>query len=319
MIDSGSLKTPVPLVTVLLPVLNGERWISECLESLRMQTFQDFEVLLIDDGCTDKTVALARKSGVKLRVIEGPRQGLGSALACGVIHAESPLLARQDVDDLSHPQRLELQVAYMNSHPNCVLLGTWASTLDENGLPIGTLEMPRSTRAIRFAMNTYCPFVHTSVLMRRKSVVKVGNYKSTPGRIFVEDYDLWTRLAELGDVHNLPQALVSYRIHTQSVTATEGAARISSGRMIADRSLQNTLGMELSESDRELSSLFFFRNRRVSIGEMLRLYRILFGSLLRSGFPPPEICKRWRNWFAPVTWIVRTPRYTNRVPEVGSN
>lgn len=309
----GAADNRVPQVTVLLPVLNGERWIRECMESLRIQTFQDFEVLLIDDGCTDDSVAIAQMSGVQMRVINGPRNGLGAALAYGVEHAESPMLARQDQDDLSHPRRLELQVAYMNDHPNCILIGSWAELIDETGSCIGKIRMPKSTRAIRFSMNTYCPFIHTSVLMKRDSVVEAGNYQSGSGGVFAEDYDLWSRMAELGNLHNIQEALVSYRVHSQGITGRHGTALTASGGLIALRTMQNTIGTQLAMRDRELCTLFFLRDRRVSLVEAFRLYRILASLSLKSGFPLPEICKRWQNWVAPLIWTVRAPRHTGPV------
>ncbi len=297
-------------LTILLPVLNGERWLSDSLESIRLQTFQDFEVLIIDDGCTDNSMLIARSMNFKsLRIIRGPQQGLGAALACGVLFSSSPFLARQDQDDLSAPDRLEKQMAYMAANPDCVIVGSWAQQIDEDGAQIRILRVPKTTRSINLRMNFDSPFIHTSVLLRRDAVLTAGNYRPSPKKILAEDYDLWSRMLPLGELHNIQKTLVSYRMNSQGITGTQGPSIRRSAIAIAIRNTEASLGKRLSDSDKQLYSLFFRGHTRINLNEAVRIYRILFLLLFRPGFPPPITGIYWRHWLAPLVWIVRAPRH----------
>ena len=310
--DTGS----VPAVTVLLPVLNGERWIAESLESLRVQTFQDFEVLLIDDGCTDNTVAIAQSMGLaSLRVIQGPRQGVSAARALGVISSNSQYIASQDADDLSDPCRLEKQIKYMNANPKCVIVGSWARRIDENGSPIGTIKLPKDTQSIRFAMNFNCPFVNTSTFLRKDAVLAVGSYLFSSQDQFAEDYNLWSRMARLGELHNIQEPLISYRKNSAGLTGTKGQELRRSGCAIAIRTTEATLSRRLSDPERQLFSLSYGRHRRISVIEAFRLYRIMLRILFKFGFPPAFRGITWRAWLAPIVWIVRAPQQSTHLWE----
>ena len=299
----------VPTISVILPVFNGERWIAESLCSLKKQTFQDFEIILIDDGCTDNTVAIATGMGLSsLRVIQGPQQGLGAALACGVLMSRSLYVARQDQDDLSEPLRFEKQVTYMNRHVKCVIVGSWAQIIDEQGTKIGMLKVPKGNRSIKLALNLDSPFVHTSVLLRRDSVISAGNYFSDNTKVFAEDFDLWSRMASEGDFHNIQNPLVSYRKNPSGITATQGQAVSLSAFTIALGNTEATLDERLSLLDRQLLSFYFGRHRHIRLSEALRLHRLLLRLWSRSGFPSPRHGVFWRRWRAPLVWLIRPPR-----------
>lgn len=299
----------VPLISVVLPALNAKRWIAEALESLRNQTFQDFEVLLIDDGSTDDTVAIAHGAGLEsLRVMQGPRRGVGAARALGVASSSSMFIATQDADDISHPQRFEKQIAFMLSHPNCVVLGSKARLVDEQGGVVGIINVPEKNRSAAFTLNLKSPFVHTSVLMRRQAILRAGNYRAGPTKIFAEDYDLWTRIAQFGDLHNIQEPLVSYRINSISATGAYRQAALETGFSIAIRTTEVTLGKRLCKSDREIFSLFYRRHRRFRVSEVFRFYKLLVRLFISFGFPPPWREMTRRSWIAPAVLTVRAPR-----------
>lgn len=296
-------------MTVLLPVLNGERWIAECLESLRVQSNQDFEVLIVDDGCTDNTISIAQSIGLQaLRIIQGPGRGAGAARALGVSCTNSPFIATQDADDLSDQYRIEKQMNHMRKHPDCVIVGSWAYRINETGSIIGTTKMPKNTKSIRFAMHFNSPFVHSSTMLRKEAVVRAGNYPQGTMKIYADDYDLWSRMAYLGELHNIQEELVSYRINSRGVTGTQGQELRRQACAIAIRTSEATLGRSLSETDRRLFSHFFGRSSRVKVVDAFRLYRIFLGLITRSGFPPPKHGMVWRGWLSPIVWIMRSPR-----------
>lgn len=295
-----------PMVTVLMPVLNGEEWIAEALESIRHQTFQDLEVLIIDDGCTDNSIAIIRSMNFPaIRIIQGPRQGLGAALAVGVNASESEFLARQDSDDLSEPTRLEKQVAVMMRNPNCVIVGSWANAIDENGRHLRIMKTPWQDKSIKTALNFFNPFVHTSVVLRREAVVCAGNYRAGPLKAHAEDYDLWTRLTPLGVACNLKETLVSYRIHPTSVTSQWSCLQVLPGHSIAVRTTEATLGRSLSLDERQLLGSFYNRRRGLKLLEALRLYQLMLDVVTAQEFPPPLRAFSWRQWLSPLVWVLR--------------
>lgn len=206
------------MVTVLLPVKDGMPFLPDALTSIWQQTFRDFELLVIDDGSTDETAACLRSvKDRRLRVIRNEvSQGVAQSLNRGMELAKSPLIARQDADDLSLPERLGRQVEFMRSHPECLVVGTQGRMIDAAGLDIGPYVFrPTGEREIRELILRSSPFIHGSVMMRRDAVLAAGGYRGKVRR--AEDYDLWLRMAARGTLANLPDVQYRHRIHDAQV------------------------------------------------------------------------------------------------------
>ena len=312
--DINSMPDDNPLISILLPVRNGERWIGECLESIRSQTFTNYELLIVDDGCTDRTIPIALQMDMKnMRIISGPQRGLGAALAIGVNAARAPFVARQDQDDLSLPLRLEKQVSYMLNHTKCAVVGSWAQHVDEMGKNIRVQKTPESDRSIRFGLHILCPFIHSSVLLRTSAVLSAGNYRTANATVFAEDYDLWSRIAPYGQFHNIQEVLISYRVNLEGISMTQGRELRQSGSAIAIRNIENTLGVSLTKYDKEVVSFFFVAEGRATLRHGFSWYWLVLRILLRSGFPPPLRGLSWRAWARPFVWIFRSPRNSRQV------
>lgn len=203
-----------PSLSIILPVKDGMPYLVEALDGLWGQTFRGFEVLVIDDGSRDATSDYLRSvTDPRLRVVRNETsRGIGGSLNQGVALATTALIGRQDSDDVSLPQRLELQVEFMASHPECLVVGTQAQMIDATGNDLGPyLTPPTDELARKEQVLQESPFVHGSVLMRREHVVALGGYRPRVGR--AEDFDLWLRMAERGRLANLPDVLYQYRIH----------------------------------------------------------------------------------------------------------
>jgi glycosyltransferase involved in cell wall biosynthesis len=209
-----------PAVTVLLPVFNGERYLRTAIGSILSQTFSDFELLVVDDGSADRSATVAASTGdARVRVVANERNlGLARTLNRGLQEAQGTWIARQDADDLSHPQRLERQMSYLAQHPDVVLLGTQARMVDDRGRLVRAVERPCEPASIRWWQMFDNSFLHTSVVFHRQAVLDLGGYDASLGRS--QDYELWSRLVRTHPTANLPDALVSYRAHPASVTAT---------------------------------------------------------------------------------------------------
>jgi glycosyltransferase involved in cell wall biosynthesis len=196
-----------PAVSVLMSVHNGAARVTAAVESVLGQTAGDLELIVIDDGSTDATPEhLARVRDPRVRVVTQARTGLTRALNRALAVARAPLVARLDADDRARPERLERQRAFLDRAPDVGLLGTAAAEMDASGRQVRVVQPPRDDAALRRALIRANPFVHSSVMMRREVVDKVGGYdESFP---VAQDYDLWMRLSRVTRMANLADVLV---------------------------------------------------------------------------------------------------------------
>lgn len=201
-----------PIVSVLLPVYNCELYLGAAIQSILSQTFADYELIIIDDGSTDSSASVVdRFHDSRIHFIQQNNQGLASTLNRGICLARGRYIARQDADDLSYPNRFALQVDYMERHPRCALLGTWAQIMEGETLSERFHRHPTAASELRYQLLFNNPFVHSSVMIRRSVLDKVGVYSTDPERQPPEDYELWSRIAREHDIANIPRILQVYR------------------------------------------------------------------------------------------------------------
>lgn len=201
-----------PQISVVLPVYNGSPYLESAVSSILAQSFKNLELIIIDDGSTDNSAAILDSfDDPRIRVFHQANQGLASTLNRGISLARGAYVARQDQDDLSDPNRLALQVAYMEAHPECVLLGTWAQIMEVDQLAERFHRHPVDESTLRYQLLFNNPFVHSSVLLRRSALIQVGGYTIDPERQPPEDYELWSRLSRIGSVANIGEVLLIYR------------------------------------------------------------------------------------------------------------
>ena len=216
-----------PKVSVLLPVHNGEAFLSQALDSLRAQSFRHFEVVAVDDGSTDGTPAMLRayaRRDPRIRYFRIPRSGLVHALIAGLARCRAPLVARMDADDVAHPHRLAKQIAYLEARPSVALCGTrveiFAATPLSEGLRryqawINRLVDPGDILRDLFVE---CPIPHPTFLFRRSRIQALGGYRDTGGP---EDYDLLLRLFAAGEaLGKVPEVLLRWRDHPRRHSRT---------------------------------------------------------------------------------------------------
>lgn len=212
-----------PAVSVVLPVHNGAPHVAEAIGSLTGQSFPDFELVICDDGSDDGTPGIVRSladSDPRIRVERRQaKSGVASAMNWAVRQARAELVAIAHADDLSHPDRLERQVALMAGTPDCVLTGAPADALDWYGKRAHPPNLWPLTHPRAFA-----PFAHSSVMLRRRAFDAAGGYRSD--RDYWEDLDLYWRMARQGRVLVATRPLSTYRYSRTSIRAREDAARI---------------------------------------------------------------------------------------------
>lgn len=236
-----------PRVTVLMPIYNGEAFVRDAVESILTQTYRNFELLVVDDGSTDATLNIVRSyDDDRLRVLQNAQNlGLPAALNVGVRAARGALIARQDVDDISYPDRLKRQVAFLDANPAVVVLGTQFVSLNERGRrrPLHLWMKCRSALGIRWQLMFENAFVHSSVMFRRDVVLTQfdGYDERFPA---CEDVDLWARVARRYPLRNLPEFLMAYRGRTASVSGTYSVVSLKKGRDVYAAYAADTVGLD---------------------------------------------------------------------------
>jgi len=186
-----------------------------------MQTYSDFEIIVINDGSLDDSgLTVHSFNDSRIRYIEQTNQGLAATLNRGIDLSHGVYVARQDQDDISLPDRLAKQVAYMQAHPECGLLGTWAQIMEIEKLSDRFHRHPTDPGELRYHLLFNNPFVHSSVMLRKSVLDQIGGYSTDPERQPPEDYELWSRISRVAEVSNIPESLLIYREIPSSMSRT---------------------------------------------------------------------------------------------------
>lgn len=229
-----------PAVSVLMSVRDGAPWVRDAVQSVLDQSEADLELIVIDDGSVDATPALlgaVRDS--RLRVERRPPAGLTPSLNRAIELARAPLLARLDADDVALPERLARQKRFLDAHPEVGLLGTGAREVDAAGRAVGLVTPPADDLGIRRALIRRNPFVHSSVLMRRRVIDEVGGYD--PALPVAQDYELWMRMSRVTRLANLPEPLVVRRLLPGRVSSARDVERLSAEALVRWRAVRSGL------------------------------------------------------------------------------
>jgi glycosyltransferase involved in cell wall biosynthesis len=222
----------LPRVSMVTAVRDGERWLKQAIDSVLGQTFADFEFIIVDDGSTDRTPDLLHvyaQHDARVRVLRQGREGLTPALNRGLAEARGDLVARLDADDVALPERFARQVEYLDQHPSILLLGSWADLIDADGKITGRLRPESNPHLLSKILMRTNPFVSSSTMFRTAVMHTIGGYRA-PFEMG-EDYDMWLRISELGEVANLPEVMVQYRIHDINVTRLRPVREVFCARL----------------------------------------------------------------------------------------
>ena len=200
-------------VTVLVPVFNRERFVVEAIESVLGQDFGDFELIVVDDGSTDRTADVLRgyaERDARIRIVTNEsNEGIPRALNRGLEHARGEYIARLDSDDLMMPRRLAAQVDVLDNEKDVVLVSTAYDTMDEHGAYLGTYDETLPGDVIRYLLGFYNIIGgHSQVMFRNDRAIRYS-----PDFVASEDYELWVRLSARGRIVTLPLIGMKKRQH----------------------------------------------------------------------------------------------------------
>ena len=266
----------MPRVSVVMPVRQPRLdWLREAVASVLAQTLRDFELLVVVDDEASLEGFLATFGDGRIRHLHLPhRPGLPAALNFGLAHAQAPLIARLDADDVAEPSRLERQVEMFDRDPSLDVAGAQILVIDEESAPIGHRQYPLTHEAMVEAMQRFNCLAHPAVMFRRQRILDAGGYAA----VAMEDYDLWCRLVVLGARFGThPETLIRYRYH----------------RGITRKNIGHTIRATIDIKKRHFGAALTMRARsRIALERLLLLLPApLVATLFRASqftAPPPE-------------------------------
>jgi glycosyltransferase involved in cell wall biosynthesis len=220
-----------------MSVFNAGRYLREAVESVLVQSFGDFEFIIIDDGSTDGSPELLRTYAAcdsRIRLTARENKGLTVTLNEALARARGEFLARMDCDDVSLPARFERQLSYLRADASIACAGGHFELIDEKGRLLTRLRPPSDDAPIqKLLLAGHTAICHPAAMMRREAVMRVGGYdtyfKTT------QDLDLWLRLGEIGKLANVPEVLLKFRQHGGSISETRRQEQRRFGREAVER------------------------------------------------------------------------------------
>ena len=265
-----------PLISVVMPAYNAEKYLAEAIDSILTQTFTDFELIIIDDGSTDQTPAIIKRykeqdSRISAFFLQ-KNMGIAAALNQGLSVARGKYLARMDADDISLPERFAKQAAFMEAHPAVGVLGTAAIVIDSAGRHHQTLVFPTSHLLLLWSLCFYSPIIHPSVMARREVILSAGGYLSTT---HTEDYELWGRLSTITQFANLAERLLLLRKSGTNVSTRYSKNFLDDGIIISKSMFHKLIGLDLPATPFELT----LQPRRIPAADLRQIMEAMISLL----------------------------------------
>ncbi|EQB8583133.1 glycosyltransferase family 2 protein [Escherichia coli] len=286
-----------PLVSVLIPVYNAEKYIERSLNSIINQTYKNLEIIIINDGSTDRTLDIIRTFTEKRITVVNNEKNLKliKTLNLGLNLCNGKYIARMDSDDISDPERISKQVEYLEYNEKCVACGSQVRYFSEDGKTKRfQFIAPENSNDILSRMYISSPMCHPSVMFRR-DVILNNNLEFNKNYPDAEDYHFWYLLSKYGELHNLQEQLLNYRLSKTQITQTYNKIQRDSSEKIRDLIFKDDCGFDANSeniSSKEMKKLlqiasikpgilvYFLKMRR----KVDYLYlRIFMRSMFRNG------------------------------------
>jgi glycosyltransferase involved in cell wall biosynthesis len=234
-----------PLLSVLMPVYNGETYLAEAIESILNQTYSNFEFIIINDGSTDESKRTIKSyTDDRIHYVENEKNlGLITCLNNGIELAKGHYILRMDADDFSYPNRFEKQMSFMQMNPDIDISGTWFLKSDR----VTKNTNPTTFEACKLNLINNTVLCHPSVILRKISILN-ADIKFKHSALHAEDYQFWIDAIKAGlKISNLPELLLNYRIHPMQISSakkdiqknTVNAVRIDYARFIFGEVIEN--------------------------------------------------------------------------------
>lgn len=218
----------IPEVTIVLPFFNADNTLATAVESILGQTFKSFELLMVNNNSTDESFSIAQqfaKKDSRVRLLNETKQGVDHAMNCGMENARGRFVARMDADDVSHPERLEKQVRFLNENPHIGLVGSYVKYVPHNSRTggfkrfVSWVNSFHTSEEIERNRFVEIPLVNPTILFRREWFEKLGGCRQGD---FPEDYEMLLRFLEGGvKMAKLPELLLEWHDYSTRLTRTD--------------------------------------------------------------------------------------------------
>lgn len=237
-----------PKVSIIMAVYNGEKYLTEAIESILNQTLSDSEFIIINDGSTDNSKAIINKYlKEQVRIIENSENiGLTKSLNRGLSVAKGSYIARIDADDTALPGRLQKQAEFLDKNRHIHIVGSWFDEYDHEGNKIRTNKAKIHSILIRWRLLFGNAFGHSTVMLR-KDCIQDSLYNESVR--YGQDYELWSRLCWKWDSANIPEVLVHRRVTRDSITIQNKEEHMKIGRKISMENLSWVLDKTITDND----------------------------------------------------------------------
>jgi glycosyltransferase involved in cell wall biosynthesis len=235
------------MISVLMPTFNAEKYLDTSIQSIIKQNFKDFELIIFDDCSTDDSYKIIKKySLLDKRIIHhknSTNTGYTDLLNEMAKIAKYDFIARMDADDISHKNRLTKQIEFIYDKKYYSVVGSFIKIIDEKGNFLRDGKYPLEDLDIKEDLKKYSTFAHPSTLIRKSFFEEVKGYRKICEP--AEDYDLWTRLASISKLHNLPEFLLSYREHQKGISQRKREEQLIKTEFIKKNYLHILKGKDL--------------------------------------------------------------------------
>lgn len=304
------------MISVVMPAYNAARYVAAAIQSVLGQTHRDFELIVIDDGSTDDTLAIARwyeSTDPRVRVITHANIGMGASLNDAIATARHEWIARIDADDLMMPERLESQLRFVAANPDIAVAGSWVQYIDRRGRVLGRKCHPLTRReqvqkTVR--KDKLIPLTHPSVLMRRSAFLAVGGYR--PEFWPSDDLDLWARCVDAGyGILVQPELLTRYRIHPDSICCAKARYTLRRVRWVRECMIRRRRGdpecswEEFADAQRNLPlAKRIEAERKLAARTMLKVAGLAYAErhyhIALAGLVASTVLQPYALWLKPV-------------------
>jgi glycosyltransferase involved in cell wall biosynthesis len=284
-------------ISILMPC-HSLKHFAASIESINAQTLSktDYEVVVVADRI-DIIAAqtILDNSNLNYRILESTKPGIVPALNLGLSTVTSKYIARMDDDDVMLPNRLENQLNYLDTHPDYVLLGGQIELIDESNNHIGYSKYKKIVRCQSESILKSNPIAHPAAMFVRERVVEIGGYRS----FLPEDWDLWIRLCELGNVGNLDEVVIKYRVHSSQLSRSKTYQLASARSYLAASYFSRKLGIPDHPASNESAESWlvetskYLRKESKAFAKLEREFKedILFNDQLKSIIGKPTLKK----------------------------